>query len=339
MSFRRRKWVVALLVVALALIAAGAAARLAFARGAVARIGSGVVDIETNLGYEGSSAAGTGIVLTSSGEVLTNNHVIRGATTIRIVLPQSRRSYTATVLGYDVAADVALLKAQGASGLRTASIGNSSKLRLGQTVVGVGNAGGTGTLASARGRITGLGKTITASDGQSSEQLTGLIETNANIQPGDSGGPLLDSAHRVVGIDTAGSVGFRFETATTDAYAIPINRAMTIARQIAAGRASANVHIGPTAFLGVNVTTGGFGRPATAGVLVAAVVPGSPADKSGLIAGDVITAVDGQSVTTTQAVGTIVLRHAPGSTIQLAFVDQLGNQQTATTTLVSGPPQ
>src|SRR5919204_1441470 len=288
-GFRRRPRVLlaAASAAAAALFAGSAVSSSTAAARATASI-PGVVDINTNLRYESAAAAGTGIVLTSSGEVLTNNHVIRGATTIRIVLPRSRRSYTATVLGYDVAADVALLKAQGASGLRTASIGNSSKLRLGQTVVGVGNAGGTGSLTSARGRITGLGKTITASDGQSSEQLTGLIETNANIQPGDSGGPLLDSAHRVVGIDTAGSVGLRFQAATSDAYAIPINRAVAIAKQIEAGRASANVHIGATAFLGVQVEAGGADAP-VAGVLVDTVVSGSPADKAGLVAGDVIT--------------------------------------------------
>ena len=335
MRFRTK----ALVLLAAALVVAGLAARLAFARTATtAPVGTGVVDIDTNLGYAGGSAAATGIVLTSSGEVLTNNHVIRGATTIRVVIPKTGRSYTAQVLGYDVAADVALLKLQGASGLRTVTLGNSSMLRVGQTVIGVGNAGGTGRIATARGRITGLGKTITASDGQSSEQLSGLIETDANIQPGDSGGPLLDSAHRVVGIDTAGSVGFRFDAATSDAYAIPINRAVAIAKQIEAGRASVQVHIGATAFLGVEVEAAGAGAQA-AGVLVDTVVSGSPADKAGLVAGDVITAVDGQSVMSPSAVGAIVLRKSPGSPLRLTWVDRLGNQQTATATLVSGPPQ
>ncbi len=197
---------------------------------------TGVVVVNTNLAYENGEAAGTGIVLTSNGEVLTNNHVIRGATTIHVVLPQTKRSYTARVLGYDVTADVALLQLQHASGLATASIGNSSTLRRGQSVTAVGNAGGTGSLTVTTGRITGLGRTITVNDDQGGAvQLVDLLETDASLQPGDSGGPLLDSARRVVGMDSAASASFSFR-GSNDAYAIPINRAVSLARQIVAGQ-------------------------------------------------------------------------------------------------------
>src|SRR5438270_4402537 len=127
-------------------IAAAIGADAALAHTSTAAVQTGVVVVRTNLAYQNAAAAGTGMVLTSSGEVLTNNHVIRGATTIRIVIPQTHRTYTARVLGYDVADDVALLKLQGASGLKTVQLGDSSKVRRGQAVTAVGNAGGTGTL-------------------------------------------------------------------------------------------------------------------------------------------------------------------------------------------------
>jgi S1-C subfamily serine protease len=192
------------LLVLLGLAVIGVGAALAATRAKTQLIGTGVVAIDTNLAYEGGQAAGTGMVLTSSGEVLTNNHVIAGATAITVSVPGTAHTYTARVVGYDVSDDIAVLQLAKASGLRTVKIASSTP-NLGATVTAVGNAGGTGRLLSATGRVTGLGKTITASDGGSSEQLTGLIETDANVQPGDSGGPLLNASGRVVGMDTAGS--------------------------------------------------------------------------------------------------------------------------------------
>jgi len=303
-------------------------------------IGTGVVNVRTSLGYEQGAAAGTGIVLTSNGEVLTNNHVIRGATSVRVVVPGTGRSYKATVAGYDVADDVAVLKLSGASNLRTATIGNSSKLHVGQQVTATGNAGGTGKLQSVTGKITGLGKSITATDEQNgAERLTGLIEFDAAIQPGDSGGPLRDTSNRVIGMDTAASVGFSFQSPTTDAYAIPIKRALAIAEQITAGRSTTSVHVGGTPFLGVQIGDGGFGFGGTAagGGLVAGVVPGGPASKAGLSAGDVITSIAGHTVASSGDVLTALLTQTPGSTVKVTWVDQFGAEQTATVTLANGP--
>src|SRR5689334_6678702 len=186
--FRTRFVVLAAIAGAAAAVAAG----LAVARTGTAPIGTGVVVIGTNLGYQGGRAAGTGMVLTSSGDVLTNNHVIRGATAIRIVVPRTGRSYAAKVVGYDVSDDVAVLRAVRASKLKTVSLGNSATLRVGQSVKAVGNAGGTGSLVSASGSVTGLRRSITVSDELGgSASLGGLIETNAALQAGDSGGPLL----------------------------------------------------------------------------------------------------------------------------------------------------
>src|SRR5206468_10490986 len=250
-------WVISIRKLALSAAAAAAAigTGVALAGGrAASPVTTGVVDIETNLAYQNAAAAGTGMVLTSSGEVLTNNHVIRGATTIRVTDPSTKRSYAATVVGYSVTSDVAVLQLTGASHRHTGTLGNSSNVKLNQRVTAVGNAGGVGGKpSSATGKVTGLGRTIVASDGQGlSAQLTGLIRINAVLQPGDSGGPLLNANARVIGMDTAASAALTSQ-AVGEGYAIPINRAASLAKQIVAGRSSATVHIGSTAFLGVSI--------------------------------------------------------------------------------------
>jgi S1-C subfamily serine protease len=343
MEIRRsaRRRIVVLALAGLATLAVGA--RVVAASGKARPVGRGVVVIDTNLAYQGASAAGTGIVLTSSGKVLTNNHVINGATTIKAVLPGTGHSYTARVVGYDKTADVAVLQLEHASSLKTLSVGDSSSLTVGSLVTAYGNAGGTGSFTSATGRVTGLGKTITASDDQgSSEQLTGLIETNAGVVPGDSGGPLLDSAGRVVGMDTAASSGAGYQSiSSTDAYAIPIARALTIAQQIEAGHASATVHIGGTAFLGVEVESvdSGYGSPTTSGALVAGVVSGGPAASAGLTAGDVITAIDGRTIASPATVSALIVTMKPGTKITVTYTDQAGGRHAVRVTLGSGPPQ
>ena len=331
-----------LLLVLVLVIALGTGAGLAFARSGSAKIGTGVVVIDTRLSFQDSAAAGTGIVLTSSGEILTNNHVIKGATAIQVVVPGTTHHYTAKVVGYDVAADVAVLQLSGASNLKAASIGDSSKVMTGQVVRAVGNAGGTGTLTPATGTVTGLHKAITVSDDQGgSARLTGLIETNAALQPGDSGGPLLNAGGRVIGVDTAASTGFAFAAdRASDSYAIPINTALTLARQIESGKSSAAVHVGPTAFLGIQVASGfGNGGPSTAGVVVAGTVAGGPADSAGLTVGDVITAIDGRAVSSPSSITSYILTKKPGAKVAVTYVDQTGASQVTTVTLGSGPPQ
>jgi len=336
-ALRARIRFLALVVAVLA--ATGVVAGVALARSSATPIGTGVVLINTQLGYENGAAAGTGMVLTKSGEILTNNHVIKGATTIKVVVPGTGRSYTAKVVGYDVSDDVAVLQASGASNLKTASTAASAKLKVGQAVTAVGNANGAGTLTSSKGTITGLRKAIAVSDDQGgSESLSGLIETNAGLEPGDSGGPLLNSAGKVIGMDTAASTGFIFRSSTgSDGYAIPIAKALSIVKQIEAGRASARVHIGSTAFLGVQVQSA-FGG-GSQGVLVAGVVQGGPADTAGLSQGDVITAVDGQSVSSSSSIPNIILAKKPGDTVTIDYTDQFGSDHSTTVTLGSGPAQ
>jgi S1-C subfamily serine protease len=297
---------------------------------------TGIVDIFTTLGYANGSAAGTGMIISSSGEVLTNNHVIRGATTFRVVDVTTNRSYSATVAGYDVADDIAVLQIQGASNLHTIPLGNSSKLKTGQAVVARGNAGGRGGLPSiAPGSITRLHQQIVAQDDQgNAETLTNLIETDANVQPGDSGGPLFNAKNRAIGIVTAGSTTYRFQTTGGLGYAIPINRALVIARQIEAGKASATVHLGGTAFLGVQIRDNPGG-----GTLIEGVVSGSAAEAAGLVPGDVITSLNGTTVNTSSDLQTGVLALTPGVTVPIGWTDATGVAQTGQITPTSGPPQ
>jgi S1-C subfamily serine protease len=293
----------------------------------------GVVIVTTNLAYENANAAGTGIVLTKTGEVLTNNHVIRGATTITVIVPATGKRYSASVLGYDIADDVALIKMSGANGLAVATRGNSSTLRIGSATTAVGNANGGGRLVITKGRVTGLNRTITVNDDQGGQtQLSGLIETSARLVPGDSGGPLLDAGGRVIGMDAAGSATFAFET--SDGYAIPVNKALSLVKLMEAGKASTLVHIGKTAFIGMNV-----GNASGGGVAVQSVVPNLPAANAGIAQGDVVTALDSTPVSTTDDLRAALFAHHPGDAVTVHFTDPLGNQTQAQLTLADGPPQ
>lgn len=304
----------------------------------------GLVDIYTTLGYQQAQAAGTGMVLTSSGEVLTNNHVINGATSITARDIGNGRTYQAKVVGYDHSHDVAVIQLQGASGLQTVTLGDSGSTSPGQKVVALGNAlGKGGTPAVATGHIASLGASITASDegAGTSEQLTGLIHHNAGIQPGDSGGPLVNTAGQVIGINTAASQGTHFQGQQTQAFAIPINQAKSIADQIEAGTSSTTVHIGPTGLLGVQImsadSAAANGIQAGAGATVAGVVSGTPAAGAGLTQGDVIVSVDGQSVSSPEQLQSALGQHHPGDSVTIGWQDQTGQTQSAIVVLANGP--
>ena len=330
-----------LLLVIAALLAATLATGVALARSTAARIGNGVVVIKTTLGYESSSAAGTGMVLTSSGEILTNNHVIRGATKVTVIVPGTSRSYTATVVGYDAADDVAVLRAAGASNLATVTT-SAARVAVGDRVTAVGNAGGTGALSTVGGSVTELQRSIVVSDDNGgAARLTGLIGVNAEVVPGDSGGPLLNGAGSVIGMNTAGSTGYVSRSSTdSQAYAIPIVKALAVVRQIDGGKASTRIHIGATSFLGVQVSAamrnGDFTTP---GVVIAGVLRGSPAAAAGVAPGDVITAIDGHATSTSRAITAAIVAKKVGSKVTLRVTDSSGASRSATATLTSGPAQ
>jgi S1-C subfamily serine protease len=225
----------------------------------VNKVEPGMVIINSTIQYQSEAGAGTGMVINSDGLVLTNNHVIEDSTKLTATVVATGKTYPATVLGYDTTGDIALIRLQGASGLTTVPLGNSSTVKAGDPVVALGNAEGQGTILPAAGRITGVNKTITASDEGgtiTSETLHGMLETNAGIVSGDSGGPLSNAAGQVIGMDTAGqSVNFG-EQASSTGFAIPINTALSVASQIAAGHASSVISIGYPPFIGIYAATG-----------------------------------------------------------------------------------
>src|SRR5439155_1385387 len=183
MKIVRRIHVRAVLIAVVVLVVIGSGAAYAATRTTTRPIGTGIVVIDTNLAYRGASAAGTGIVLTSRGEILTNNHVIAGATTIRVVVPNTRHTYIARVVGYDTTTNVAMLQLQNASHLKTMAIGNASKLTLNTHITTINNANNTKKLTSAKGTVTGLNKSITVqNDNNTTKKLNKLIETNATLQ-------------------------------------------------------------------------------------------------------------------------------------------------------------
>ena len=203
----------------------------------------GVVDVTSNLRYLQETAKGTGFVIDSAaGLILTNNHVIDGATSVAVTPVTSGRSYPARILGYDRADDVALLQVRGIPRLRAVTIGRSARVRVGMPVLAIGNeAGQGGSPTVAPGVISNLDRTIVATDQSSglNETLHGMMQTSADIRPGDSGGPLAGADGRVIGINTAAGGNTVYS-----GYAIPIDQAMPIAWQIAAGLPGARVQIG-----------------------------------------------------------------------------------------------
>jgi S1-C subfamily serine protease len=396
-----------------------------------AKVDPGLVDVISTLGFQNAEAEGTGIVLTSNGEILTNNHVINGATSIKVTDIGNGQSYKATVVGYDDSQDVAVIQLTGASGLKTATIGNSSTVSVGNSVVGLGNAGGVGgTPSVAPGQVTALNQSISPLDESTgvAEHLSGMIESNADIQPGDSGGALVNQFGAVVGMDTAavtsgsplgnggsgggsgtggegsggfggfggfggagssgqgtgglgngefggsGSSGFggsgngefggtgsggfgdggfggagsssgtgsssSSTDSTTQGYSIPINTAISIEKQIEAGQATSIIHIGATAFLGIESSStssaSGSGQ-ATTGAQIAGAVAGTPAATAGLTAGDTITSVAGHAVSSTTAIQQILVGYHPGNKISVTWTDTSGQSHTATVTLANGP--
>lgn len=350
------RWVPVLVALALVgTLVVGAVTAISMSNGStggqpVTASATGIVDVTTfgkEIGAPDTQltpmGAGTGMVLTSTGEVLTNNHVVKGAWKIQVRVPGGS-SYTASVVGVDPAHDVALIQLQNASGLATINPGDSGSVSVGENVAGVGNAlgrGGSPTVAN--GAVTGLNRTITANDPDgTSERLTGMIQTNAHIQPGDSGGALLDADGHVIGMITAGS-----DTQTTSApqasvgFAIPMSTALDVVGEIHAG-GGGSVLMGERGYLGVGVKalesdpTAAAQLGVQSGALVVGVEPDGPAAQAGMTAPAVITNVDGHTVTSPNTLGPPLHAHVPGESAQITWVDQSGSH-TATVQLISGP--
>jgi S1-C subfamily serine protease len=307
----------------------------------------GVVLIDTVLGYDDAKAAGTGMVIDSSGYVLTNNHVVEGSTQITVTIASTGKTYTAKVVGTDATNDVALLKLQGASNLETVTIDQDDSESVGDAVTAVGNAEGGGVLMAADGSITQLNSSVTTSAEGSvaGETLNGVIQVAAQVVSGDSGGALLDSDGEVIGMTTAASSG----SADVTGFAIPIDTALALAQKMANGDESGTITLGYPAFLGVGLAQtgtsgsryGGYGQSpqvsTTAGATIGEVFDNTPAASAGLVAGDTITAVDGTTVADGTALSTTLATHEPGDSVKITWVDASGATHSASVTLISGP--
>ena len=300
------------------------------------KVDPGIVDINTQIGFGSAAGAGTGMVLTAGGLILTNNHVVDGANSITVTTVENGHRYAASVVGTDPTEDIAVLQLKGASGLTTIPLGDSTKVAVGDAIVALGNAGGVGGApVVATGVVVATDQTITASDesGANPETLNGLIVVNAPIQPGDSGGPLADASGRVIGMDTAASVGrgWRTRSGTGQGFAIPIDHALDVAHQIEQGQATATIHTGTTGFLGVAL------EPSTTAAVVDGVEPGSPAEAAGITAGDTVTAIAGQPVDSADTLSSLTKGHHGGDTVSVSWTDQTGRHHTAPITLAAGP--
>lgn len=292
----------------------------------------GVVTIVSTLRYQNAQSAGTGMVASTDGEILTNNHVIRGATSIVATVESTGKSYRADVVGTAPNSDIAVLQLRNASGLATARLAaDAAGLRVGDQVTGVGNAGGTGTLTAASGMVTALNRSITAADetGQEAERLSNLIEINAKIIAGDSGGPLYNDSGEIVGINTAASAK---HSASSSAYAIRIDDARAIAGKIESGVETTSIHIGYPGFLGVST-----GNANGNGARVRGLLSGGPAAAAGITAGSTVTAIDGTAVTSAQSLRSALAAKAPGTRVVVTWTDANGSARSATVTLAVGP--
>jgi S1-C subfamily serine protease len=302
-----------------------------------AMVDPAIVDINTVIQTSSGSgaAAGTGMIITSSGEVLTNNHVVDGSTSISVTIAGHAGSYTAHVIGVSPSADVALIQIEGVSGLPTVTLADSSSVKPGDQVVAIGNAlGAGGTPSITQGQVTATDQTITASEGNGrSETLSGMIQEDATISPGDSGGALVNSSGQVIGMITAGEAqGFRSSSSTVG-YAISTNSALEVVNQIRSGQAGNGVYIGPVGYLGVSISI----RDTSAGALVTGVQAGSPAEQAGITPSSLITQVGSTSVDSSTALGNALHAYKPGASVAITWIDQNGGSHTKNVTLTTGP--
>jgi S1-C subfamily serine protease len=286
---------------------------------AVQKVSPAVVTIQVRSGI-GSGGTGSGFIFSSNGWILTNRHVVEGATEIQVVLADTR-TFSGTVYGIDTLTDLAIVKVN-ATGLPTAPIGSSADLEQGQLAIAIGNPLGTFENTVTTGVVSGLGRQITAGDVSqtSSERLNDLIQTDAAINPGNSGGPLLNSAGQVIGINTAVN-----QSAQGIGFAIPIDAAKGIMQQALAGKPLARPWIG---VYYTEVTKGlatEQNLPVDHGALIGpptnaatGVLSGSPAARAGLKDGDIIVAVDGTQLDDGHDLSSIIVTHEPGDTIQLS---------------------
>lgn len=307
----------------------------------VSAVEPGMVQITTTVNYQGVIGNGTGLILTPDGQILTNHHVVQGANSIKVLSIATGQTFDADVVGYDRDNDIALLQLRGASGLPTAPLGDSASVTIGDPVLTIGNANGTGApLTHEAGAVTQLGRSIDAHDELtgSSHVLGDLIESSTNLRSGDSGGALVNSAGQVVGLNAAATLNFKMGRSTPggEGFAIPINKALGIVDQIRSGAPSPSVHIGPSAILGIGINAGPSGN-GPGGLPVRTILRGGPADQAGMAPGDIITAIDGTPIDSANALTAVLDQRSPGNVIEVTWLDRTDQTRQAKVTLGSGP--
>jgi S1-C subfamily serine protease len=294
-----------------------------------AKVIPAIVDINTTLGN--GQAAGTGMLISPTGEILTNNHVVSGSTSITVTVQGRSRDYTAHVVGVNISQDVAVIQIdQSVSGLPTVSLANSSSVQVGDTVVAIGNAlGRGGTPPATSGHVTALDQTITAIEGrQSSETLNGMIESDAVIYEGDSGGALVNTSGQVIGMITAGQAQGFHSAASDVGYAISSNTAVGVANRIRAHEQASDLTYGQVGYLGVSIQ-----ESASGAAVVGGVPDGSPAASAGITVGSTITNVGGTATPTADILSKAIKSHRPGDRVSVTWTTSSGVSHSATVTL------
>jgi S1-C subfamily serine protease len=290
---------------------------------------TGLARIVASLSYEGGTAVGTGMVLTPVGEIVTIHHVVEGATSIKVTVVSTGRTYTARVVGTDAKDDIAVLQLQNATGLATVTP-DTGGVSVGDAVTAVGDANGdSSSLTASSGTVTALLQSITTQSEQSatSEHLKGLIEIAADVVSGDSGGATLDADGEVVGMTTAASTG----SADVTGYAVPIAKVLRIADEIEAGVHSARISLGYDGFLGVELA------PSRSAATLVGVLADSPASRAGLAAGDKITSVGGVHVSSAGQLRQTISSYDVGDSLTVIWIDSTGSRQSATISLEEAP--
>ena len=272
------------------------------------------------------SGAGSGVIISSDGYILTCAHVVDGASTITVTIGD--KDYTATLVGEDTTSDIAVIKID-ADGLTPATVGNSDGLKVGQSVMAVGNPLGElgGTVTG--GMISALNRSVTI-QGSSSVNTMSLIQMDASVSPGNSGGGLFNMNGELIGIVNA-------KSSSSDAeglgFAIPINDAIKVAQELLEnGYVTGRPYLGISYYAVTDAQTAAQLGVNAYGVYIVEVVKGGPADKAGLQAGDRIVSVDGSEVATQSDLGTLMQDHKAGDTIEIT-VARGGQMQTVTVTL------
>jgi putative serine protease PepD len=308
---------------------------------AVSTIGPSVVNITADIsggsggfgggfrGQGGGTSAGTGVIVTADGQVVTNAHVVSGATDISVAVPGHNGKVSATVIGSNSNADLALLQLKDVTGLTAATFAASNTVHVGDSVLAVGNAEGYGGSPTVTlGIVSATNRSLSGSSSDAGSSLTGLIQTDAAINPGNSGGPLVDTAGRVVGINTEVATGNdSSRPAQNIGFAIPSDKVLAELPQLRTGGGSSTPSSGG-AYLGVAVEDG------TGGAVLAQVVPGGAAATAGLQAGDVVTAVDGTQVGSADDLQSAIAAHKPGDKVTIT-VTRDGQQHKVSVTLGS----